>query len=161
MIKKKNKLREKNPFIFDRPIKIDQNLIDFLSEQELTLESVPEKDQRIFLRPQGAYLKERDPVDITDSMPNKIKEIAVKAMKSIPGLTHCDVDMIVNEETGEGYVNEINSRPQISNHLFPIEGEARDVPKEIIDFYFPETINGKETISTIMILILFMIVSDQ
>lgn len=143
LIKKKNKLREKNPFIFDRPIKIDKKLTEFLSEQQLTLESVPKKDERIFLRPQGAYLKERDPVDITDSMPDKIKQIAVKAMKSIPGLTHCDVDMIVNEETGEGYVNEINSRPQISNHLFPIEGEARDIPKEIIDFYFPETINGK------------------
>mgnify|MGYP001454433261 FL=1 len=120
LIKKKNELREKNPFIFDRPIKIDKKLTEFLSEQQLTLESVPKKNERIFLRPQGAYLKERDPVDITDSMPDKIKQIAVKAMKSIPGLTHCDVDMIVNEETGEGYVNEINSRPQISNHLFPI-----------------------------------------
>src|SRR5699024_3239775 len=105
--------------------------------------SVPQKSQRVFLRPQGSYLKERDPVDITDSMSNEIKEIAVKAMHSIPGLTHCDVDMIVNEETGVGYVNEINSRPQISNHIFPIEGLARDIPAAIIDFYFPETVNNR------------------
>lgn len=143
LIRDKNKLREKNPFIYDRPIKVDKNLIDFLADQQLTLESIPKKGERIFLRPQGAYLKERDPVDITDTMPDEIKEIAVKAMKSIPGLTHCDVDMIVNEDTGEGYVNEINSRPQISNHIFPVEGEARDVPKEIMDFYFPETKDGK------------------
>src|SRR5690625_2226564 len=76
-------------------------------------------------------------------MSSEIKEIALNAMKSIPGLTHCDVDMLVNERTGDGYVNEINSRPQISNHIFPIEGLARDIPKEIIDFYFPETIGGK------------------
>src|SRR5699024_3840809 len=47
------------------------------------------------------------------------------------------------EETGVGYVNEINSRPQISNHIFPIEGLARDIPAAIIDFYFPETVNNR------------------
>src|SRR5699024_3208386 len=34
---------------------------------------------------------------------------------------------------------EINSRPSIRNHLFPMLGRARDIPKAIIDYYFPET----------------------
>src|SRR5699024_9984029 len=139
LIKNKNKIRKKNPFIYNRPIKVDANLKNNLIEQNLSLESVPSKGERIYLRKQGEYLKERDPVDITDIVSDEIKDIAVKAMKSIPGLTHCDVDMLVNEETGHAYVNEINSRPQISNHLFPLEGLARDIPKEVIDFYFPET----------------------
>lgn len=139
LIEIKNKERRKNPFIKNRSIKINRDMIDWLKKSNKTLSTVPEKGERVFLRRQGAYLKERDPVDITDEMSDHLKAIAVKAMKSIPGLTHCDVDMLVNEKTGEGYVNEINSRPQISNHLFPLEGLARDVPKEIIDFYFPET----------------------
>src|SRR5699024_12644458 len=77
-------------------------------------------------------------------MSNEIKEIAVKAMHSIPGLTHCDVDMIVNEETGVGYVNEINSRPQISNYIFPIEDLARDIAASIIDFFFLESVNNRK-----------------
>jgi len=115
---------------------------EFLREQNLTLDSIPKKGDRIYLRPQGERISERDPIDITDELAEEIRETAVQAMKSIPGLTHCDVDMLIDEKTGKGYVNEINSRPQISNHLFPLEGMARDVPKEIIDFYFPETKDG-------------------
>ncbi len=139
LIKKKNIIRRKNPFIRDRTIKVDQSLKKFLEEQGKSLKYVPKNGEKVYLRAQGKNLKERDPVDITDEVPNHIKDIAVRAMKSIPGLTHCDVDMLVNEDTWEAYVNEVNSRPQISNHLFPLEGVARDIPKEIIDYYFPET----------------------
>ncbi len=143
LIYEKNIVRKMNPFIRKREIKINSDLIEYLSLSNLTLESIPAKGERIYLRSQGAYLKERDPVDITDEISEKIKSIAVNAMNSIPGLSHCDVDMLVNEETGEAVVNEINSRPQISNHLFPMEGKARDIPKKIIDYYFPETIDSK------------------
>lgn len=143
LIYKKNIIRKKNPFISNRMIKIDSNLKEYLAEQDLALDSVIKEGNRIYLRKQGEYLKERDPVDITDEVSDEIKNIAVNAMKSIPGLTHCDVDMLVNEESGKCYVNEINSRPQISNHLFPLEGKARDIPKAIIDYYFPDTINEK------------------
>lgn len=142
LIEKKNKIRRKNPFIHRRQIKVDERLIEFLNEQSLSLDTVPSKNKKVYLREQGEYLSERDPVDITDEISEKLQDVAVKAMHSIPGLTHCDVDMLVNEETGEGFVNEINSRPQISNHLFPLVGLARDIPKEIIDYYFPETKNG-------------------
>lgn len=141
LIKYKNKIRSKNPFIKNRLIKIDENLKAFLKQQGKSLTYVPAEGEKVYLRAQGERLSERDPVDITDEMPDHIKQIAVNAMKSIPGLPHCDVDMLVNEETGEGFVNEINSRPQISNHLFPLSGLARDIPKEIIDYYFPETKN--------------------
>src|SRR5690625_18899 len=143
LIDKKNQIRRKNPFIKNRRIKIDTDLRENLEKQNLTLTSIIKKGQRVYLRKQGEYLRERDPVDITDDVPEKIKEIAINAVNSVPGLAHCNVDMLVNEETNKGYVNEINSRPQISNHLFPLEGEARDVPKAIIDYYFPETKNGK------------------
>lgn len=142
LINKKNKIRGINPFIYNRLIKKDKNLIEYLKKRGLDLESVPSENQKVFLRRQGEYLGERDPVDITDIVSDEIKDIAVRAMNSIPGLTHCDVDMLVNEESGNAFVNEINSRPQISNHLFPLEGLARDIPKEIIDYYFPETKNG-------------------
>ncbi len=46
---------------------------------------------------------------------------------------------MVNKETNTGVIIEINSRPHITAQLFPWEGKARDIPKAIIDYYFPET----------------------
>ncbi len=74
-----------------------------------------------------------------------MKDIAISAVQAIPGLPHGGVDMLINLENNEGVVNEVNSRAQISNHVFPIEGKAIDIPKHIIDYYFPETKNDKAT----------------
>lgn len=139
LIEIKNEERKKNPFIEKRLIRVDNEMSSYLELNNYTLNTVPAEDEQVFLRRQGSYLQERDPVDITDTMAKEIKDIAINATKAIPGLHHCDVDMLVNESTGVGVVNEVNSRPQISNHLFPLVGLARDIPKAIIDYYFPET----------------------
>ena len=47
--------------------------------------------------------------------------------------------MIINEEKNEGIVNEINTRGEIRMHVFPLEGQGIDVPKYLIDYYFPES----------------------
>jgi len=142
LIKQKNIKRKNNPFIKNRIIKINQDLKDFLKSNNYSLTSVPDEGERVYVRAHGTYFKERDPVDVTDDMSEHLKQIAVDAVDAIPGLPHCNVDMLINEEEGTGYINEINSRPQISNHLFPMEGKARDIPKAIIDYYFPETIDN-------------------
>src|SRR5699024_9040355 len=72
---------------------------------------------------------------------SKQKEIAIRATKAIPGLAHSGVDMIIDDEMGTGKILELNTRPGIGSHLFPIEGKAIDVPSAIIDYYFPETKN--------------------
>lgn len=54
-------------------------------------------------------------------------------------MNHCGVDMIINSKDNTGKIIELNTRPGIGLHLFPIEGSARDISKEIIDYYFPET----------------------
>lgn len=48
--------------------------------------------------------------------------------------------MLINEAEETAYVTEIKTQSSISGYLFPSEGNPRDVAKEIIDFYFPETI---------------------
>src|SRR5690606_19033676 len=47
--------------------------------------------------------------------------------------------MMVDLKNGTGVVLEVNSRPHITSHLFPMEGTARDIPKAVIDYYFPDT----------------------
>lgn len=122
-----------------RTIIIDDDLISCLEEQGLSLTYIPKDKERIFVRRHGKHLNLRLNVDCTDEIDPKFKEYAVKALNAIDGLPYGSVDMIINEETNEGVVNELNTRGEIMMHIFPMEGTARDVPQAIIDYYFPNT----------------------
>lgn len=141
LLDEKIKIRNENPALFKRPIKIDKEMYALLEAQGYTLESVPKKGERVFLKTKNNVSSGGDSRDVTDELTDEIKEIAVKATKAIPGLLQAGLDIIVNKETNTAVVLEINARPSIRNHLFPMIGKARDIPKEIIDFYFPETKN--------------------
>lgn len=139
LIKQKNKERNNNPNHYRRPIKIDNELIDYIKTKGYTLDSVPKKGELVFLKKTSNISAGGEPIDITDELTPEIKKIAVDAVKAVPGLVHCSVDMLVDMENNTGSVIEINSKPQIGLHLFPEKGKARDIPKAIIDYYFPET----------------------
>lgn len=57
---------------------------------------------------------------------------------AIPGLPQCGVDIIFDKESSSGVVIEINTKPGIASHLYPVKGKSRDIPKAIIDYYFAE-----------------------
>jgi len=139
LVKFKNNLRLKSPILNASLIKIDQDLKNMLEQQDYTLNSIPQKDEVVFLKSKSNISAGGDPVDVTDELSDTIKQVAVDGVKAIPGLTHAGIDLMVNEETGEATVIEINSQPSIRTHLFPMEGKARDIPSKLIDHYFPET----------------------
>lgn len=141
LLKMKMKERDKNPALFKRPIKIDQEMHTVLEEQGYTLESIPEKDERVFLKAKGNVSSGGDSVDVTDDISDEIKAVAIKAVKAIPGLENAGIDLIADIDKNTAVVLEINSQASIRNHLFPMVGKARDIPKAIIDYYFPETKN--------------------
>lgn len=142
IIERKNKQRKKVPHLYFRPIVIDSTLRKTVERQAFTLESILKKDQRLFVREVSNISTGGDPIDFTDQLTKEQKNIAIQAAKAIPGLAHCGVDMIVPKDSDTGVILEINTRPGIGSHLFPIQGKARDIPKKLIDFDFPET---KET----------------
>lgn len=143
----KNEERKTVPHLYNRPIKIDRQVRHTIRSLGYTLDSVPKKGERVFLRKISNISVGGEPVDVTGELTPSIKNIAINAAKAIPGLTHCGVDMIVNQKNDTGIVIEVNTAPGIGSHLFPIEGKARDIPKAIIDYYFPETIklNSKKS----------------
>ncbi|MFA9458538.1 hypothetical protein ACERJO_17475 [Halalkalibacter sp. AB-rgal2] len=145
LVERKNQIKKSDPRHVSnaRKIQMNDDMIDFLNKQGLTLKSKIEKGKRIFLRAQGSYVKEREPVDVTDTINPTFKQYAINAVRSIEGLKVGSVDMIVDDEKGTCFINEVNSRPQIAMHLYPLEGKARDLPKDIIDYYFPETIDQR------------------
>ncbi|TMW72353.1 ATP-grasp domain-containing protein [Alteribacter natronophilus] len=142
LIYQKNDFRKKNPHLTSRLIKIDKEVLYMIKEAGYQLDEVLEQDKRLFLRVQSNLSNGGDSVDVTHKLTPEMRHIAIEATKAVPGLAHSGVDLIIDEEERSGVVIEVNSRPGLGGHLFPMEGKARDFAKEFIDFYFPETVEN-------------------
>lgn len=142
LIEQKNELRSENPRLTSCLIKVNEEIEHFIGKSGYTLQSVPEKGEQVFLYGKSNISIGGDPIDVFDELPEEVKETAIRALRSIPGLYHGSVDLII--ETGKPVeeavvVLELNPTSQIGAIMFPMEGMSRDVPAAIIDFYFPET----------------------
>lgn len=146
LVRMMNKKIKNNAAHAARIIKIDNDLLTYLEEQGLSLNSIPEKGKRIFLRRHGTHLGLRLNVDCTDEIDPKFKKYAVDAINSVDGIPYGSVDMIINEEENEGVVNEINTKGIIAMHYYPMEGTPRDIPSAILDYYFPNTKRLSDTL---------------
>lgn len=145
LIKNKNRERKKNPHLKSRVIKVDTTVIELLKSYGYSLTTVPKDGEVVPLRLTSNLSTGGDSVDLTDVLPDNLKKIAIDATEAIPGLTVSGMDMIVDSVSKKGVIIEANTRPGLGGHLFPADGIARDIPKEIIDFYFPETKNVEKS----------------
>lgn len=140
LLKEKNDVREKIPGTFNMRVRINEEVKRELKKQNFTLKSVPEKGEFVRLKSKNNVSSGGDPIDATDELSEELKKNLVKAVQAIPGLIQGGVDVIYDRETGKYAILEINTKPSIRNHLFPIKGNAHEIPKTIIDYYFPETV---------------------
>lgn len=139
LIEIKNRERSLNPRLISCPILVNKEVEDFIARKGYTLDTVPDKGEYVPLLDKTNISIGGDPIDVFDTIPEYVKEAAVKALHAIPGLDHGAVDLIVHENTEEVYIIELNPTANLGGLLFPIEGKSRDIPKAIIDYYFPET----------------------
>ncbi|WP_042143737.1 ATP-grasp domain-containing protein [Paucisalibacillus sp. EB02] len=140
----KNGERDSIPAFHNRLIKVDKETTRLLEEKGYTLDTVPKDGEQVFLKTKNNVSSGGDPIDVTDLLTDELKQIAIDACNAIPGLVQGGVDMIVDESLKNGVILEVNSRPHITSHLFPMQGKGRDIPKAVIDYYFPETTNKKK-----------------
>jgi len=146
LIEKKNKQREKNPYLASKPIKVDFEVEKCLESYKYQMGSIPKKGETVFLREKSNLSSGGDPIEATDELTEEVQQIAVNALKALPSIPHAGVDVIVNpKDNKKGVVLEINATAEISFHTFPLTGEAKDVPGAIVDYYFPETIEKEKT----------------
>ncbi|ART78084.1 Cyanophycin synthetase [Sutcliffiella horikoshii] len=144
LISLKNRQRKKNARLHDCLITIDKETTEFLSKSGYTLKSIPSKGTFVLLQEKTNVSAGGDPIDATDQLRDEIKQIAIDSVKAIPGLYHGGVDIIWDKTKPierAAVVIELNPTAQIGGILFPVEGQARDIPSAIIDYYFPETVN--------------------
>ena len=125
-----------------RLIKVDYEVTTLLTEQDLSLESVPREGQHVGLRRMANGSAGGDIVDVTDELPSAIKDAAVRAVHVFDNIHIAGVDLLRRpSESGEDsyVIIEMNSRPHIPTNMYPSVGTGRDVPRHFIDHFFPET----------------------
>src|SRR5690625_7616612 len=100
----------------------------YLEEQGLSIDFIPENTERIYVRRNGEEFGQRDAINVTKTLPKKMLHIAERAVQAIPGLSIGGVDMLINRKENTCAINELNSLPQTSNHVFAIDGDAINFP---------------------------------
>lgn len=140
LIRMKNKERKKNPYLVRKLITVNDAVIKYLEKNNLSLETIPQKGEIVQLINQSNISVGGDPIDATDDLDKISKKVAVEAVKSIPDLYQAGVDIIVSKE--RTVVLEVNATASISMHIFPMKGEARNVPSHILNYYYPKTVNS-------------------
>lgn len=126
-------------------IKIDEIVSNNLKKRNLSLDSVPKKDEQIFLRENSNISTGGDIIDATDDIHPSVGEIAVRAINAISGLAYGGVDFMTTDVTKKQNANsytilEINASASIKMHQCPTLGQSRNVAGGIVDIMFPETV---------------------
>lgn len=91
--------------------------------------------------------------DVTDVLHPDNREMAIRAAEAV-GLDVAGVDYLTTDVTQSyrqigGGIVEVNSRPGLRPHVWPVEGEARDVGSMVIETMFPPGDEGRVPIGIV------------
>ncbi|MGX7025615.1 bifunctional glutamate--cysteine ligase GshA/glutathione synthetase GshB [Vagococcus hydrophili] len=115
-----------------------------LKEQGLTIDSIPEKEQIVYLRENSNVSTGGDSIDITDEMDESYKKIAEAATESL-GAVICGIDLIIPDRNIEGTkesntygIIEGNFNPAMHMHIYPFAGKNRRLTMDVLRLLYPE-----------------------
>jgi cyanophycin synthetase len=129
----------KNPAHILKPIKIDEPLIKYLTQQNLTLDSIPEKGQRVYVRKVASMSQGGITQDFTDSVCKEIKSIVETIATSMHAFT-LGVDVMCKDISkpltkSNGAILEVNTMPETYLNMYPVLGTQREY---VADIYIGE-----------------------
>lgn len=122
-------------------IDVDRDTTDLLEKLNYTLETVPRKDEVVYLKSTANLSTGGTSVDVTDLMhPENI--FLCERISRVIGLDICGVDIMAENLTqplkeNGGCILEVNAAPGFRMHLAPSEGLPRNVAAPVIDMLYP------------------------
>jgi cyanophycin synthetase len=122
-------------------IDVDRDTEDLLVKYGYTLETVPRKDEVVYLKSTANLSTGGTSLDVTDMMhPENI--FLCERISRVIGLDICGVDIMAENLTqplkeNGGCILEVNAAPGFRMHLAPSEGLPRNVAAPVIDMLYP------------------------
>lgn len=115
-----------------------------LKEQGLTIESVPQANQIVYLRENSNISTGGDSIDMTDEFSEAYKKIAVSAVEAL-GAKISGIDLIIpdkeidptTDKKAYGII-EANFNPAMHMHVYPFAGKGRRLTMNVLELLYPE-----------------------
>lgn len=123
-------------------IDVDHMTETILSIKGLSLDSCPEKGEKVYLKATANLSQGGTATDVTDEVNPDIRLMAERAARII-GLDCVGVDALALDislplDPSGIKVVEVNAAPGFRMHLEPTHGQSRNVAKPLVDMLFPE-----------------------
>ncbi len=122
-------------------IDVDRDTEDLLEKLNYSLETVPKKNEIVYLKSTANLSTGGTSIDVTDLMhPENI--FLCERISRVIGLDICGVDIMAQNLTQPlkvtgGCILEVNAAPGFRMHLAPSEGLPRNVASPVIDMLYP------------------------
>lgn len=122
-------------------ILVDRDTLDLLAKMNYTVETVPAKDEIVYLKSTANLSTGGTSIDVTDMVhPENI--FLSERISRVIGLDVCGIDIMAANLTqplkeNGGVVLEVNAAPGFRMHLAPSEGLPRNVAAPVIDMLYP------------------------
>jgi cyanophycin synthetase len=120
---------------------------EMLTEQGLTVDTIPAKGQIVVLRRNANLSTGGNAVDVTDDVHPLVAERAIDAAAMV-GLDVAGIDVITSRidqplDVTRGAIVEVNAAPGLRMHIEPSHGTPRPVGEAMINSIFPHGENGR------------------
>ena len=114
-----------------------------LKAQGYQINTIPKKDEVVYLRENSNISTGGDSIDVTDQFTDDYKQIAIEAVAAL-GAKISGIDLIIEDftvpatnEFAYGII-EANFNPSMYMHIYPYQGTSRRLTMKILKFLFPE-----------------------
>lgn len=123
-------------------IRLDDMSKQVLAKEGYDEDSIPEKGRTVLLRHNGNLSTGGTASDCTQEVHPENARIAVAAAQlmelDIAGIDITCIDISKPLTSENGALIEVNAAPGLRMHLFPSEGQPRNVAEDILRMYYPE-----------------------
>ncbi len=129
------------------PVTIDIEVEHHLAQAGVALDDILPEGRTLTLRSKANVSTGGTPIDVTDQVHPDNRALAERAATGI-GLDVAGVDLLTSDisrsyrETG-GVIIEVNARPGLDIHAWPMAGKSRDVGADVLQLSFPTGDNGR------------------
>ena len=120
-------------------VKLDEDVLGYISEQGKSLMDVLDKGEQVYLRKNANLSTGGEAVDYTDNICSENIDLCIRVAK-ILNLDICGIDICAEDLSkplyNNGVVMEVNAAPGLRMHLNPSKGKSRNVGKEIVNMIY-------------------------